>query len=427
LAAVAYGVYTTLNRSAQTPATPPPGGWPEGPPQEMPDLASFTPKLGDPETGEDGSGGVPPVGASSGVPDVSVGVPSVEAASAGAYGSGSPDGEAPPAPNYGIGQAAPGANGNGPGGAAPAFDGGAAPPADRTSSAAPAGGAPQYPSTDGAHGPSPYDTSASSPGSAEPSDPGPALPADPGAASTAEQVAENDASSQFDDLMQAVQRELDAGRLAEAHLALSRLHDNPKLPVEMRERVVDLLDQLAGEVIYSREHHLEPAYTVRPGDTIESIAAQYDVPAAVLARINGVDPQQELQPGRELKVIRGPFSAEIDLDEYELTLMLGRRYAGRFPIGVGQDHANLEGTYTVRHKMTDPPYNSPDGAIPPGAPSNPLGRYYIDLGNYVGIHGTNNTRDLHRTAGRGAIRLGDRDINDLYGILSVGSEVVIRR
>jgi lipoprotein-anchoring transpeptidase ErfK/SrfK len=292
-------------------------------------------------------------------------------------------------------------------------------------------------------GPSP---SATAPGQSRIGSPGdaatqasnvPAAPASPGTASqgqvpgaygaASETSSDNDVRALFEDLMNTVDQKLAEGELAEAHLALSSLHGNPKLPVEMSHRVIDLLDQLAGTVIYSREHHLEAPYTVQPSDTMESIAAKYDVPAQVLARINRIGGPDDLQPGQQLKVIRGPFSALVDLENYELTLMLGRRYAGRFPIGVGEDQMRLEGTYTVQGKMPNPPYNGPEGTIPADDPNNPLGEFYIDLGNYVGLHGTTDPGQLHRTEGRGTIRLAERDIDDLYGILSVGSEVVIRR
>ncbi len=421
LAAVAYGVYTTLNRNAQsTPVPPPPGGWPEGPPQELPDLAAMAPNLGDPA--DAGVGGVPPVGAAVGSAGGIAGIPPVEAVGSGSYAGVQPGGQPPAAPPYGIGQApgsAPGVPSEGP---APTYPAGIGGPTNPATGVPPIGAgadspAPGLPSSDSAAPPSPYDTSAMPP-TGQPEGQAAPPPGEP---------AHPSARDQFEDLMQAVDRELAAGQLADAHLALSRLYENPSLPVEMQQRVVDLLDQLAGTVIYSREHHLEPAYTVAPGDTLESIARQHDVPATVLARINGIEESQALQSGQQLKVIRGPFSATIDLDEYELTLMLGHRYAGRFAIGVGQDHLQLEGTYSVQQKVVDPPYNGPQGTIPGAAPGNPLGKYYIDLGNYIGIHGTNDALNLHHTSGQGAIRLGDRDIGDLYGILSVGSQVTIRR
>jgi lipoprotein-anchoring transpeptidase ErfK/SrfK len=219
--------------------------------------------------------------------------------------------------------------------------------------------------------------------------------------------------------MQAVQAKLDAGQLGEALLALSSLYDKPE--------VTELLDQLAGTVIYSRQHLLEPPYRVQPDETLEQIAQKYSVPWQLLARINGIRDPLRLEPGRELKVIRGPFDALVDLDKYEMTLVLGGRYAGRFPIGVGRDHARLEGSYVVRNKTTNPPYYGPDVDFAANDPNNPLGEHWIDLGNQIGIHGTNDPQNLHRTDGRGSVCLGARDIEDVFGILSIGSRVVIRR
>ena len=43
-----------------------------------------------------------------------------------------------------------------------------------------------------------------------------------------------------------------------------------------------LLGQLAGTVIYSTEHQLEPARVVKPGETLETIAKEYNVPWQLL-------------------------------------------------------------------------------------------------------------------------------------------------
>jgi lipoprotein-anchoring transpeptidase ErfK/SrfK len=230
------------------------------------------------------------------------------------------------------------------------------------------------------------------------------------------------------ELLLAVQQKLDEGKLAEVHLALSSLYDNPDLPQAQARQVTELLDQLAGTVIYSRQHLLEPPYVVRPGDTLDQIAEQYKVPPLLLARINGIGQGQPLAPGRELKVVRGPFSAVVHLEKHELTLMVGGRYAGRFAIGVGCDQPKLEGEYVVREKTINPIYQGPGGVnVPGGDPHNPLGKFWIGLGNGVALHGTVDPQNIGRDDNRGTICLGDRDIDDLYGILSVGSRVVVRR
>ncbi|MEE8453035.1 MAG: LysM peptidoglycan-binding domain-containing protein [Thermoguttaceae bacterium] len=238
----------------------------------------------------------------------------------------------------------------------------------------------------------------------------------------------------FETAHRAIQAQLDQGLLTDALLELSQLHDSGHVPQERVSDVQELLDQLAGAVIYSRQHLMEDAYTVRPGDSLEQIAALYQVPWKLLANINGISDPIHLETGRQLKVVRGPFDAQIDLTDMVLTLRVGGHYAGRFAVGVGQDQPNLEGSYVVSGQTVDPVYYGPQQTrIEAGDPNNPLGEFLISLGSEPGdagrvaIHGTNDPRNLHHTGGQGTIRLGDRDIEDVFGILSIGSRVVIRR
>ena len=41
-------------------------------------------------------------------------------------------------------------------------------------------------------------------------------------------------------------------------------------------------------MIYSTEHQLEPARVVKPGETLDTIAKEYNVPSQLLAKINGI-------------------------------------------------------------------------------------------------------------------------------------------
>jgi LysM repeat protein len=227
--------------------------------------------------------------------------------------------------------------------------------------------------------------------------------------------------------MQSAKAKLEAGRLAEAHVDLSKYYTTTRLNPEEWRLAVDLLDQLAGTVIYSREHLLEPAYRVQPGDTLERIAMVYNVPCELLAKINGVRDTRQLVPGQEIKVLRGPFEAVVDLTRCEMTLLLGGRYAGRFTIGVGRDRANLEGAFVVRDKKSNPIYFGPDRVIAADDPTNPLGERLLDLGNQMGIHGTDSPKNIGTSDGRGTIRLSQRDVEDVYDILSIGSPVTVRR
>jgi len=238
---------------------------------------------------------------------------------------------------------------------------------------------------------------------------------------------------EFQKMMEAAQQMIRDGLAVRVLRELSPLYGASDLAAEESRQVTELLGQLAGEVIYSRKPYLEQPYVVQPGDTLERIAQQYQVPWQLLAKINAVQDPARPAPGSKLKVLRGPFDAIVYPDRLELVLQVNGLYAGRFPIGIGRDQARLDGSYAVTKKTTRPTYHGPNGAIPPEDPDNPLGKYWIGLNEQIGIHGTNDMRNLRRRDGRGTICLGDRDIEDVYDILSVasescpGSKVIIRR
>ena len=252
---------------------------------------------------------------------------------------------------------------------------------------------------------------------------------------------------QFESFMEKVRKNLDEGKYAETQLVLTTFYGNPDLPANEAKQITNLLDQLAGTVIYSRQHMLEPAYKTQPGDTLEKLGQKFSVPWELLARINCLVPpgpigaestakDQPLPDGMELKVVRGPFNAVVNLEKHELTLMIQdrsagtvqSRYAGRFPIGIGRDQPKLDGEYTVCAKTLYPAYFGPDGVnINPRDPKNPLGSAWIGLTDRIGIHGTNDPQNIGRDDNRGTICVKDRDLQDLLGILSVGSRVTVVR
>lgn len=223
----------------------------------------------------------------------------------------------------------------------------------------------------------------------------------------------------------AADQHVEADRMKEALATLSVFYGTPDLTDSERQQLTSRLDPLAGEVIYSRLHLLEQPYRVGQNETLMEIAAKYEVPWQLLANINGIEDPVVVLPGTELKVVRGPFRAEIDLKKTEMTLLLGELYAGRFPITLGQDPAPQPGTYTVQDKQTAKAFYDASGAsIPPGDPRNPFGTVWLDLGQQMCIHGS---AEAAEAMGKGCISLQAADAEDVYGILSQGSTISIRR
>ncbi len=220
-------------------------------------------------------------------------------------------------------------------------------------------------------------------------------------------------------------RQYAANQPAEALATLSLFYNTPGLSESQRQEMLNRLDPLAATVIYSRKHLLEQPHRVGQSETLMEIASRYELPWQLLANINAIEDPVTVLPGTELKVIRGPFRAEVDLARDELTIFLGDLYAGRFEIRVGEMPSPEEGSYIVKDKQTSHTFYDRDGSpIPPDDPRNPYGNLWLDLGSQLCIHGS---QDRTQPTDLGCISLRGADADDLFGILSQGSSVTIRR
>lgn len=238
----------------------------------------------------------------------------------------------------------------------------------------------------------------------------------------------NQASLPTADFATARQQALDlaaASKLKEALAMLTPYFSSPELGYEEHSDLVDIMDALSREVIYSQRHLLEPAYRVTERDRLETVAAQFGISPEFLAAINRMGGTTALVPGSELKVVRGPFRATVNLAREELTLFLGEYYAGRFPISVGKDPGLREGNFTVGDRQLDRTYYGGGGVILTAKdPRNPYGGYWLNLGQDICIHGTAEmTSDDLKDAG--CISLAPLDAKDVYNILVVDSQVRI--
>ena len=209
----------------------------------------------------------------------------------------------------------------------------------------------------------------------------------------------------------------------EAHFQLSTEYwQHP----ESREKLLPTLEQLSDKIYFHKTpHYLEP-YVVAPGENLQGIAKKHDVSWQYLAKLNLIEPKK-LRAGQKIKVMNGPFAVVVDLSRFELTVHTQGHFVARFPIGIGKDNKTPQGKFTVLDKLEDPTYYGPDGIVAHDDPKNPLGERWIDLGNSIGIHGTIDPDSIGKAQSRGCIRLVNADVEDLYDLLTVGSEVVIRK
>ena len=217
---------------------------------------------------------------------------------------------------------------------------------------------------------------------------------------------------------------IDDGQDLAAHRELSRLYW--KQP-DVRPLLASRLATTARRIYFSPQPHYMPAYEVQPGDLLSTIAARYHVPWEYLAKLNQADPRK-IRVGQRLKVIKGPFSAAVDLKRFELTIHAHGYYVHRYPVGIGKDNSTPIGTFPVLNRLENPTYYGPNGVvIDADDPANPLGEHWIDLGDSYGIHGTINPDSIGRAASKGCIRMHNHHAAEVFKLLSTESTVVIRR
>jgi lipoprotein-anchoring transpeptidase ErfK/SrfK len=221
----------------------------------------------------------------------------------------------------------------------------------------------------------------------------------------------------------AIDEQIKAGNVLEAHKALSRLYwKHPESRLEVQERI----DLTAKAIYFSPQPHVQEPYLVQPGDQLRKIATKYQVPWEFLARLNRIDPKR-LREGQRLKVINGPFGAIVTLGDFEVTVHHAGLYVRRYPCCIGKGNSSPVGKFKVLNKVTNPQYTDPDGKVFRGGDrENPLGTHWIDLGDSYGIHGTIDPNSIGRAESRGCIRLLNSDVAEVYDLLDLGSEVVIR-
>jgi LysM repeat protein len=260
------------------------------------------------------------------------------------------------------------------------------------------------------------------------------IPAEPANTSQVSAPSQESSPSSFATSWPIIQGALERQELVEGYDMLSQWYGNPNLSPAEADRVETLLSQLAGTVVYSTESRLEPPYTVRAGDTLQTIAQQYQVPWQLLAKINGIPATNMVQPGQQLKVIHGPFAAVVELQKSQLTLALGGRYAGRFPITIEPMAAESEGEWVLEQKLVNPTTAATGVLNASYDATAPVDRVLVLRnesatagGSTISITGGPVSPSGPTAVAPAAFRLSPTDAEEVADILSVGSRVSIRR
>jgi hypothetical protein len=116
----------------------------------------------------------------------------------------------------------------------------------------------------------------------------------------------------------------------------------------------------------------------------------------------------------------------VSLEDRRLALVEDGAVKKVYKVAVGKEATpSPTGTFTIVERVASPTYYHEGKVVPPG-PDNPVGTRWMGLSKKgYGIHGTNAPRSIGKAASHGCIRMGQRDLEDLYAQVRSGDMVEI--
>ena len=221
--------------------------------------------------------------------------------------------------------------------------------------------------------------------------------------------------------------------------------------VEAREKCLQILDQYPGAAglaaveekagalgieLVMKPHPMpeKTDYVVAGGDTLDKIAKKFACTKELIVTNNLVAKPALIKKGDHYRVLTGVFKVRVNKTRNELLVTLNNRFFKRYPIGTGKFGKTPVGVFVIGERIAQPVWWKPDGkAVPFGHPDNILGTYWLALRavgktppvSGYGIHGTWDDSSVGKAESLGCIRLHNADVEQLYVMLPVGTEVVI--
>jgi lipoprotein-anchoring transpeptidase ErfK/SrfK len=229
----------------------------------------------------------------------------------------------------------------------------------------------------------------------------------------------DDALLKLGELYEAQQQWLEARQMYQA--LLDRLPESPLLA-----RAQERLGQANIALLFSPVvTDLDSAYEIKPGDTLVEIAAAHRTTVEFIQRANGLSGDL-IRPGERLKVPSGRFSIVVDKSQNQLLLTENDRFVKMYPVSTGTDNSTPSGTFKIINRIRHPVWYKQGAVVPPDSPENILGTRWLGLDQPgYGIHGSVEPASIGQQVTAGCVRMARHDVEELFDIVPVGTEVTI--
>jgi lipoprotein-anchoring transpeptidase ErfK/SrfK len=166
-------------------------------------------------------------------------------------------------------------------------------------------------------------------------------------------------------------------------------------------------------------------YEIKPGDTLTKIANEFKTTVELLQKANGIN-DAKIMPGEKIKVWTAPFSISIDKSQNILILKSDEEIIKTYVVATGANNSTPVGKFKIVNKIISPTWFKAGAVVAPDSPENILGSRWMGI-NLVGygIHGTTDPQSVGKQVTQGCVRMVNSDVEELYTIVPVGTEVTI--
>lgn len=262
-----------------------------------------------------------------------------------------------------------------------------------------------------------------------------------GAAVTAD--AAGTAGAAMDEAIAALRGELDAGHYETVRdrvlewFAAGKFAENSKSWRAAAGLLTEAHCRLIAEGVQPRRGAV--SYPVRAGDSLSRIAAGNHVPIDELMTYNKLRSANHIRVGQKLLIYPGPWRIRVEkgarlLKLYNENPQFPHLFAV-FDIGIGRQNLTPSADFVISTRLKEPTWYTPDGRVYPyGDPGNVLGTRFLKLASAgapdkpllgYGIHGTTREESVTRSESGGCIRMRNREVEQLYWFVPVGTPVEI--
>ncbi|MDD5746118.1 MAG: L,D-transpeptidase family protein [Candidatus Omnitrophica bacterium] len=166
-------------------------------------------------------------------------------------------------------------------------------------------------------------------------------------------------------------------------------------------------------------------YEVKPGDTLYKIAKNNNTNVDLIMKSNDLT-QTLIKPGMKLKIIKSKFSIVVSKPQNKLTLLADNAVVKEYPVGLGADNSTPVGKFKITNRIMNPVWYKTGAVVPAGSADNILGTRWLGLSEPgYGIHGTTDMSPISEQKTQGCVRMVNDDVDELFLIVPVGTEVTI--